>query len=115
VRFKNCSPTGKLIKEQILGDEQARSRLVIHNDISLLKVCHSGLDPESSVFLGSRFRGNDGICSDLWRRIYAVKERIKNFLISAIALRQEASSQRIVQRRTLCQPKNFRSRDTACR
>ncbi len=25
-------------------------------------VCHSGLDPESSVFLDSRFRGNDEPC-----------------------------------------------------
>jgi hypothetical protein len=25
-------------------------------------VCHSGLDPESSVFLDSSFRGNDGFC-----------------------------------------------------
>jgi hypothetical protein len=24
-------------------------------------VCHSGLDPESSVFLDSRFRGNDDL------------------------------------------------------
>jgi len=25
-------------------------------------VCHSGLDPESSVFLDSRFRENDVLC-----------------------------------------------------
>ena len=26
-------------------------------------ICHSGLDPESSVFLDSRIRGNDVPCS----------------------------------------------------
>src|SRR3972149_58712 len=30
-------------------------------------VCHSGLDPESSTFLDSRFRGNDVHCCELRR------------------------------------------------
>jgi hypothetical protein len=45
----------------------------MHNDISLILVRHSGLDPESRILMDSRFRGNDIRGWDL--RIAAGSER----------------------------------------
>jgi hypothetical protein len=42
----------------------ARSSVVSQKSLSF--ICHSGLDPESSVYeLDSRLRGNDGLGSNL--------------------------------------------------
>ncbi|OGP93213.1 MAG: hypothetical protein A2156_14015 [Deltaproteobacteria bacterium RBG_16_48_10] len=63
IKVYEASEEGELNRDFGLHDQVRRSAVSIASVLSQKKLytfCHSGLDPESSVFdLDSRFRGND--------------------------------------------------------